>query len=142
MPPQTSNPKTQAMAIAATIAPPAVADWPQWRGPDRNAISTETGLLKQWPENGPPLAWRIEDLGGGYSAPSIAAGRLYGLHRVGDHVVQGPQQLRPAAAIAVDPTRSQNITVSWRRSETLDEGFAVKLDGVLAPLKGGVLASP
>ena len=63
------------------------ADWPQWQGPERNAISTETGLLKEWPENGPPLAWRIEGLGGGYSAPSIAAGRIFGMSNRGDDEV-------------------------------------------------------
>ena len=67
---------------------PKPFDWPQWQGPDRNAISQETGLLRQWPEDGPPLAWRIEGLGGGYSAPSIAAGRLFGMsNRGGDEVV-------------------------------------------------------
>src|SRR2546430_12725832 len=34
------------------------ADWPQWQGPDRNAISKESGLLKEWPKDGPPLAWK------------------------------------------------------------------------------------
>ena len=63
-------------------------DWPQWQGPDRNAISKETGLLKQWPQNGPPLAWKIKGLGGGDSAPSIAAGRIYGMsHRGSDEFV-------------------------------------------------------
>ncbi len=62
-------------------------DWPQWQGPDRNAISQETGLLPQWPEGGPPLAWRMEGLGGGYSAPSIAAGRIYGMSNRGDDEV-------------------------------------------------------
>jgi len=45
-------------------------DWPQWQGPDRTAISKETGLLQQWPEGGPPLAWKPTGLGGGDSAPS------------------------------------------------------------------------
>jgi outer membrane protein assembly factor BamB len=54
-------------------------DWPQWQGPNRDAISKETGLLKEWPKDGPPLAWKIKGLGGGYSAPSIAAGRIYGM---------------------------------------------------------------
>jgi alcohol dehydrogenase (cytochrome c) len=63
------------------------ADWPQWQGPDRNAISKETGLLKEWPEDGPPLAWRIDEVGGGYSAPSIAAGRLFGMSNRGDDEV-------------------------------------------------------
>ena len=63
-------------------------DWPQWQGPDRNAISRERGLLKEWPKDGPPLAWKIKGLGGGYSGPSIAAGRIYGMsNRGGDEVV-------------------------------------------------------
>ncbi len=55
------------------------ADWPQWQGPDRNAISPETGLLQSWPDAGPPLAWRIDDLGGGDSAPAVADGKLFGM---------------------------------------------------------------
>ena len=55
------------------------ADWPQWQGPDRNAISKETGLLKEWPKDGPPLAWKVKGLGGGDSAPSVAGGKLFGM---------------------------------------------------------------
>jgi hypothetical protein len=50
-------------------------DWPQWQGPDRNAISREKGLLQSWPKDGPPLLWEVKDLGESYSSPSIAAGR-------------------------------------------------------------------
>ena len=62
-------------------------DWPQWQGPDRNAISRETGLLKEWPKDGPPLAWKVNGLGGGYSAPSIAAGRILGMSNRGEEEV-------------------------------------------------------
>ncbi len=62
-------------------------DWPQWQGPDRNAISKETGLLKEWPKDGPPLAWKIGGLGGGDSAPAIAAGRIYGMANRGEDEV-------------------------------------------------------
>lgn len=63
-------------------------DWPQWRGPDRNAASKETGLLQEWPEAGPPLAWRMEGLGGGYGAPSISEGRIFGMsNRGADEIV-------------------------------------------------------
>jgi outer membrane protein assembly factor BamB len=65
----------------------AADDWPQWQGPNRDAVSKETGLLKQWPKNGPPLTWQINRLGGGYSAPAIAAGRLFGLSNRGDQQV-------------------------------------------------------
>lgn len=63
-------------------------DWPQWQGPDRNAVSKENGLLQQWPESGPPLAWRVDGLGGGDSAPAIAGGRLFGMsNRDGKEIV-------------------------------------------------------
>src|SRR5215472_11950511 len=68
--------------------PPDSFDWPQWQGSDRNAVSKERGLLKEWPKDGPPLAWRTNGLGGGYSAPSVAAGRIFGMsNRGNDEVV-------------------------------------------------------
>lgn len=63
------------------------ADWPQWQGPDRNAISKETGLLKEWPKDGPALAWKAQGLGGGDSTPSVAAGRIYGMANRGTNEV-------------------------------------------------------
>jgi outer membrane protein assembly factor BamB len=54
-------------------------DWPQWRGPDRNARSKETGLLRSWPKDGPKLAWKATGLGIGYSTPSIAEGRVFAM---------------------------------------------------------------
>jgi outer membrane protein assembly factor BamB len=62
-------------------------DWPQWQGPDRNAVSKERGLLKEWPKDGPQLAWKVDGLGGGYSGPSIAAGRIFGMSNRGDDEV-------------------------------------------------------
>ena len=53
------------------------ADWAQWRGPNGDAICTETGLLQSWPEGGPELLWEISGLGTGYSTVSIADGKLY-----------------------------------------------------------------
>src|SRR5262249_33896761 len=53
----------------------APGDWPGWRGPDRTGVSTETGLLKKWPEGGPKLLWKATGIGGGYSTPSVAGGR-------------------------------------------------------------------
>jgi outer membrane protein assembly factor BamB len=67
---------------------PGSYDWPQWQGPERNAVSRERGLLQEWPKEGPLLAWKINGLGGGYSAPSIAAGRIFGMsNRNGNEVV-------------------------------------------------------
>lgn len=52
-------------------------EWPQWRGPNRDGISKETGLLKQWAEPGPPLVWKAVGAGTGYSSLSIAGGRIF-----------------------------------------------------------------
>ncbi len=64
------------------------ADWPQWQGPDRNAVSRDKGLLQEWPQDGPPLAWSINGLGGGDSAPAVADGKLFGMsNRDGEEIV-------------------------------------------------------
>ena len=51
-------------------------DFPQWRGPNRDGISNDKGLLKEWPEAGPKVAWRIDDLGAGYSSVAVKDGLL------------------------------------------------------------------
>src|SRR5688572_24005186 len=54
-------------------------EWFQWRGPNRDGHSAETGLLQAWPKSGPPQAWRAAGLGNGYSSFSTSGGRLYTL---------------------------------------------------------------
>ena len=68
-----------AVAVTAILIalPPEPADWPQWRGPNRDGVSAETGLLQQWPAGGPPLLWRATGAGAGFSGVSIAAGRVF-----------------------------------------------------------------
>ena len=65
--------------VAVTVCPGVIwaADWPQWRGPNRDGVSSETGLLQQWPQAGPPLAWKATGLGGGFSTVAVAGDRLY-----------------------------------------------------------------
>jgi outer membrane protein assembly factor BamB len=58
-------------------------DWPQWRGPQRNGLSKETGLLKDWPKEGPKLLWNVTDAGAGYSTPAVVGERLYLLENEG-----------------------------------------------------------
>jgi len=77
------------------------ADWPQWRGPNRDGISAETGLLDAWPKGGPPLAWQIHGLGEGYSSAAIAAGRLF---------IQG-QQGNEEYVLALDAATGKQL---WR----------------------------
>ncbi len=77
------------------------ADWPQWRGPNRDGISSETGLLDAWPKGGPPLAWKTQGLGEGYSSAAVAAGRLF---------IQG-QQGDEEFVLALDASTGKQI---WR----------------------------
>jgi outer membrane protein assembly factor BamB len=66
--------------------------WGQFRGPNRDGCSTETGLLKQWPKEGPPLAWKATGLGAGFS--SVTMGDVGG----------------GSAVIAVDPASGK---IQW-----------------------------
>jgi outer membrane protein assembly factor BamB len=75
------------LALSVSVFGQSNANWPQWRGPNRDGISKETGLLKQWPAEGPPLVWKATGAGGGYSSFSIANGRLFTMGLRGDREV-------------------------------------------------------
>jgi outer membrane protein assembly factor BamB len=83
--------RVTAIAMVLIVAADAWAiDWPQWRGPHRDGISKETGLLKEWPQEGPRLVWQKKDLGDGYSTPAVVGDRIYLLGNKGldDEFVQ------------------------------------------------------
>ncbi|MCY3966303.1 MAG: PQQ-like beta-propeller repeat protein [Acidobacteria bacterium] len=64
--------------LAAGFGGSAYADdWLQWRGPDRAGISTETGLLDEWPPEGPAVNWQIETLGQGYGTVAVEGDAIY-----------------------------------------------------------------
>ena len=68
---------TTACALAAAHATSQAPDWFQWRGPNRDGKSAETGLMQSWPPQGPPLAWKSGGAGIGYSSFAASGGRLY-----------------------------------------------------------------
>jgi outer membrane protein assembly factor BamB len=113
-------PRCRILALAAAaFAQNALGeqfDWPQWQGPERTAHSKETGLLKEWPKDGPPLAWKIKGLGGGDSMPSVAVGRIYGMsHRGSDEVVWALSEKdgKEIWAVRIAPAAPQN----WPQSK-------------------------
>jgi outer membrane protein assembly factor BamB len=71
--------KILSIAAAAVLSVAAIhaADWPQWQGPDRTGMSKETGLLKEWPANGPPVVWTASGLGNGYGSMAVAGERVF-----------------------------------------------------------------
>src|SRR3954470_9551611 len=68
-----------AAAAPALLFVPAARgdDWPALEGPDRTAVSKETGILKEWPKEGPPLAWKATGLGKGMGGIAVSRGRIY-----------------------------------------------------------------
>jgi outer membrane protein assembly factor BamB len=69
--------------MAATVSLPLLVsaglradDWPQWRGPNRDGVWNETGLLPAFPAEGLKIRWRVP-VGWGFSSPVVAQGRVY-----------------------------------------------------------------
>jgi outer membrane protein assembly factor BamB len=65
-----------AAGVASLLPAAQGSDWPQFRGPDRNNISKETGLLRKWPAAGPKVLWSVP-VTQGYAAAAIVGGRVY-----------------------------------------------------------------
>jgi outer membrane protein assembly factor BamB len=63
--------------LTAIRLPATAGDWPQWRGPNRDGKSAATGLLSEWPADGPKLVWNIDGFGEGYSTPAVAGEVMY-----------------------------------------------------------------
>jgi outer membrane protein assembly factor BamB len=70
-------PQPVLVALCLALAfPTRAADWPQFRGPNRDGVSAETGLLRAWPPGGPKVLWSTP-VGQGYAAAAIYGGRVY-----------------------------------------------------------------
>jgi outer membrane protein assembly factor BamB len=70
------KPKLSLMVAATMISVAVADDWPQWMGPNRDAVWAESGIIDKFPEGGPKVLWRTP-IGSGYSGPSVAEGRVY-----------------------------------------------------------------
>jgi outer membrane protein assembly factor BamB/precorrin-6B methylase 2 len=121
----------------------APGHWPQWRGSDRNSVSRETGLLKEWPDKGPPLAWQIDGLGDGVASVAVAGGRIFTLGKHGDdeHLIaldeDGGKKLW---SVALGPAmKGESGLMRWlsQRTPTVDADrvYAVTARGELVCLR-------
>lgn len=82
--PSTSlSPSLSPRPSSGSATAPASAGWPQWRGVNRDGKNASTGLLQQWPQEGPTLAWNISGLGEGYSTPAVSDNVVYVLGAIG-----------------------------------------------------------
>jgi outer membrane protein assembly factor BamB len=89
-----------AVAWLAAAGPALAADWPQWMGPNRDAVWPETGILDKFPDGGPTEKWR-KPIGGGFAGPAVVAGKVY----VTDKVLK-PGQKAPDNDFALTKTES------------------------------------
>ena len=137
---KTSRPLLSLAALFVTASLQA-NDWPQWRGPQRDGLSPEKGLLAEWPKDGPKLLWQRTDIGAGYSTPAVVGDRIYVLSNEGteDEFVQaldakdGSRVWRTKLGKAGNPEQKPNYAGS--RSTPTVEGdvlFALGSDGDLA----------
>ena len=127
-------------AVPAFAADPGAFDWPQWRGPERTGLSKETGLLKDWPSEGPKQAWKITGLGDGYSTPSISAGRVYLLGTKGnDEYMICLEEKDGSRVWDVKVGQKTGGYAAPKSTPTIDEGhaYAVSSDGNLVCVEIG-----
>jgi outer membrane protein assembly factor BamB len=121
----------------------STSDWPQWRGPQRNGISQESGLLKQWPAEGPKLLWQVNDIGDGYSTPAVVGTRMYLMSNRGmeNEFVQAlsTQDGKPIWTTRIGNVGNPNdfLYAKARSTPTVDGDFiyALSSDGDLACLE-------
>src|SRR4051794_14920210 len=102
----------QLAVVALSIAaPPSVGDWPQWRGPNRDGVSQETGLLKTWPADGPKLVWEFDKAGLGYSSFSVVGDTLYTMGA--EDQANGNQEFVLAIDISTGKEKWRTPTGTW-----------------------------
>lgn len=114
-------------------------DWPAFRGPNRDGICKETGLLKTWPKDGPAKVWTVEGLGLGFGTPTIVKGTIYGMGTRDKK--DGIWALKEADGAELwftpfDDPRQTNQNNGPSASPTFDEGkvYAVSSNGKLVCL--------
>jgi outer membrane protein assembly factor BamB len=116
--------------LAASAGQPTLAeDWPCWRGPRRDGIARETGLLKKWPQSGPRQLWRAE-LSGGFSSVAVADGRVF----------TQTKQKNQEAVVCLDAATGKDI---WRYHYDCDYGaFRTFTGGGRPQARTGPRATP
>jgi len=117
------------------------ADWPEWRGPNRDGICRETGLLKRWPPGGPKLLWQIRGIGQGYSGPAVVGNVLYTIGDRNGKVTVLALDVAAAGkrvwASAIAPVTYKGHFPGTRCTPTVEGGrvYALGAGGVLACLE-------
>lgn len=119
-----------ATTAAAGAAEPEPAEWPQWRGPNRDGKSPDTGLLEHWPADGPAIAWKVDGIGKGFSSVAVSGGTVYITGSKDGKLVLSAFDLdgEPKWQVPVDDAYTRSHAGS-RATPTIDEGRLYLLSG-------------
>ena len=128
------------LLVTASLIPSVLGDengnWPQWRGPNRDNLSSDTGLMKEWPRGGPGKVWEASGLGAGYSSVIVADGKIFtmGDLRDGAYAMALDMGGKPLWKRKIGPTGGG--PPGPRSTPTYDSGnvFVLGQDGSLACL--------
>src|SRR5436190_594255 len=133
------QPSAAASARADLVTAPG--HWPQWRGPFRTNVSSETGLLKEWPEGGPKLLWKAEGLGEGVGSISVAGGLVFlmGYRDDKEFLTALDGAGKTVWAIPIGPAVKEMVQMRWlsQRTPTIDDDrvYAFTARGALLCMK-------
>jgi len=119
---------------AGGSADAAKAEWPGWRGPNRDGKSPDTGLLKAWPSEGPPRLWQATGIGSGYSSVAVTGGTIY--------ITGSRDRKLMLTAFDLDGKQKWQVPIdqAWTRSTPGSRSTPVIDEGKLYLLSGNGLA--
>src|SRR5438128_936669 len=108
--------RTAVLCLTCALICPFVLfadDWPQWLGPQRDAVWRETGILSAFPKDGPKILWR-KPIGMGYAGPAVANGRVYVHDR---HVAKGPNTAGNGFQSSITPGDERIVCLNEKTGE-------------------------
>jgi outer membrane protein assembly factor BamB len=129
-----------AFLLLLPVPAATAGDWPQYGGPNRDGVAHEAGLLRRWPEGGPPLLWKVTGLGTGYSPVSVVGTRLYTLAYRGEDefaVALDRGTGKELWATSLGPARESHLMAFLRQRQPLVHGnrlYALATQGHLVCL--------
>ena len=131
-----------ATQLGAAPVPRIANDWPTWRGQQRTGVSRELGLLRDWPQGEPQLAWKAAGMGIGFSTPAVAGGRVFLMgNRDGQEIVlalSARDQGKELWSATLGPVRHEGAGYPGPRSTPTVDGeqlYVLGINGDLVCLK-------
>jgi len=119
-----------AAGLAASGSGAGAAEWPEWRGVNRDGKSPDTGLLKEWPQGGPPLLWKASGIGNGFSSVAVTGNTVYITGVVGGNLALSALDARgnPQWQKSIGPAYSSSHAGA-RATPTVNDGKIYVMTG-------------